>query len=102
METMFTSLVRRVTNKDGLKQFQCNLTLALIAQAQRRATLKALGEIKKPRSAALVKQANVNTGPQQINNGSTAQSPAGSFQSESNKLLKANHGHWSAEQNRPS
>ena len=94
LETMFTSLASRAANNDGLKQFQVNLTLALKAQAQCRSTLEALAEIKNPRPVQFVKQANMTTGPQQINNGSAAQSPAGSFQSEPNKLLEADHGNY--------
>jgi hypothetical protein len=101
LETMFTSLARRAANQDGLKQFQVNLTLALKAQAQCRATLEALAEIKNPRPVQFVKQANMTTGPQQVNNGyagtpshSGIQSGAGNIQSEQNKLLEAEHGNY--------
>ena len=67
LQTMFTSLSRRAAANDGLKQFQVNLTLALKAQAQCRATLEALAEIKNPRSVAFVKQANIAQ-QQQVNN----------------------------------
>ncbi len=99
LETMFTSLARRAANNDGLKQFQVNLTLALKAQAQCRSTLEALAEIKNPRSVQFVKQANMTTGPQQVNNGyagtpshSGIQSRTGNIQSEPNKLLEVDHG----------
>ena len=92
LETIFTSLALRAAKQEGLKQFQVTLTLALKAQAQCRATLEALAEIKNPRPVQFVKQANMTTGPQQINNGIAAQSPAGSFQSAPNKLLEADHG----------
>ena len=101
LETMFTSLARRAANQDGLKQFQVNLTLALKAQAQCRATLEALAEIKNPRPVQFVKQANMTTGPQQVNNAyagtpshSGIQSGAGNIQSEQNKLLEADHGNY--------
>ena len=94
LETMFTSLARRAANNDGLKQFQVNLTLALKAQAQCRSTLEALAEIKNPRPVQFVKQANMTTGPQQINNGDVAQSPARNIQCEPNKLLEADHGNY--------
>jgi hypothetical protein len=55
---------------DGLKQFQVDLTLALTAQAQYRASLEALSEIKSPRPVAFVQQANSSGGPQQVNTGS--------------------------------
>jgi hypothetical protein len=48
-----------------------------------------------------MKQANMTTGPQQVNNGYAGtpshtgiQSGAGDFQSEPNKLLKADHGNY--------
>ena len=101
LETMFTNLARRAANSDGLNQFQCNLTLALKAQAQCRATLEALAEIKNPRTVAFVNQANMTTGPQQVNNGisagfreqcTQAHARAEDSQSEPNKLLETNHG----------
>ena len=97
LETMFTSLARRAANNDGLKQFQCNLTLALKAQAQCRATLEALAEIKNPRHVSFVKQANMTTGPQQVNNGSShagSHSHVEKAEVEQNKLLEADHGQW--------
>ena len=91
----------RAANQDGLKQFQANLTLALKAQAQCRATLEALAEIKNPRPVQFVKQANMTTGPQQVNNAYAGtplhggiQSGAGNIQSEQNKLLEADHGNY--------
>ena len=69
LETIFTSLARRAASQEYLKHFQVNLTLALKAQAQCRATLEALAEIKNPRPVAFVKQANISNGPQQVNNG---------------------------------
>ena len=101
LETMFTSLARRAADQDGLKQFQVNLTLALKAQAQCRATLEALAEIKNPRPVQFVKQATMTTGPQQVNNAyagtqshSGIQSGAGNIQSEQNKLLESDHGNY--------
>ena len=101
LETIFTSLARRAASNDGLKQFQVNLTLALKAQAQCRATLEALAEIKNPRPYQFVKQANMTTGPQQVNNtfAGTPQtagkaSPAENFTTEPNKLLDTDHGNY--------
>ena len=93
LETMFTSLAMRAADQDGLKQFQVHLTLALKAQAQCRATLEALAEIKNPRPIQFVKQANMTTGPQQVNNGAVA-SRTETFESEPNKLLEAQHGNY--------
>lgn len=69
LETIFTSLARRATSQEYLKQFQAYLGMALKAQAQCRATLEALAEIKNPRPVAFVKQANISGGHQQVNNG---------------------------------
>ena len=53
---------------------------ALKAQAQCRATLEALAEIKNPRPVAFVKQANISGGHQQVNNGMQPAQQAGSAQ----------------------
>ena len=45
------------------------MRLALKAQAQSRATLEALAEVKNPMRFAYVRQANIANGPQQVNNG---------------------------------
>jgi hypothetical protein len=42
--------------------------MALKAQAQSRATIQALVELKFPRQATFVRQANIANGPQQVNN----------------------------------
>ena len=80
LETIFTSLARRAASNDTLKPFQANMALALKAQAQCRATLEALAEIKNPRPVAFVKQANITNGPQQINNGMQPAQQAGAVQ----------------------
>jgi len=82
LQTIFTSLARRAASQEYLKHFQVNLTLALKAQAQCRATLEALAEIKNPRPVAFVKQANISSGPQQVNNGMQPAQQAGSTQGE--------------------
>jgi len=68
LQTMFTSLARRAANQQHLKQFETFMALALKAQAQSRATVSALVDLKYPRQATFVKQANIAHGPQQINN----------------------------------
>lgn len=82
LETIFTSLARKAQAQEYLKQFQVNLTLALKAQAQCRATLEALAEIKNPRHVAFVKQANISGGPQQVNNGLQPAQQSGVTQGE--------------------
>ena len=101
LETIFTHLSARAAGNTSLKQFQVNLTLALKAQAQCRSTLEALAEIKNPRTVSFVKQSNVTTGPQQVNNtfSGTASEDYAQVRArgensitEPNKLLKADHG----------
>lgn len=98
LQTIFTSLARRAAANDGLKQFQVNLSLALKAQSQCRATLEALAEIKNPRQVAFVKQANI-AHQQQVNNGSAsamgtvcAGAHAEKTANVQNGLLEAPHG----------
>jgi hypothetical protein len=93
LETMFIALARRAASNDSMKAYQVNLTLALKAQAQCRATLEALAEIKNPRPVAFVKQANISNGPQQVNNGA-AVSRTEAIEIEPNKLLEAQHGNY--------
>ncbi|CAN5738928.1 hypothetical protein BH11PSE12_BH11PSE12_04020 [soil metagenome] len=75
LQTMFTSLAIRAVNQDHLKQYQTCMVLALKAQAQSRATISALVDLKYPKQAAtFVKQANIANGPQQVNNGNASAS----------------------------
>jgi hypothetical protein len=66
------------------------LRLALKAQSQSRATWQALAEIRNPRTVAFVQQANLTTGPQQVNNGVPGQ--PGEIGKRPNELLEATHG----------
>lgn len=74
LQTMFTSLARRASFQEQLKHYEVFMGLALKAQAQSRATISALVDLKYPRQATFIKQANVAHGPQQVNNGA---GPAG-------------------------
>ena len=71
LQTMFVSLGRKATTQSGLAQYTSMFNLALKAQAQSRATIQALIELKYPKQATFVKQANISNGHQQINNGQT-------------------------------
>lgn len=74
LETLFTNLLRRAAKQDYLDQFKCYMTLALKAQAQSRATLQTLAEMKVPKNVAFVKQANIAQN-QQVNNGGDPPQP---------------------------
>lgn len=99
LQTIFTSLARKAVAQEYLKQFQVNLTLALKAQTQCRATLAALAEIKNPRPVSFVQQANISNGPQQVNNGTPkpeqyAQAHAEKTEAAQNELLEYQHGNY--------
>lgn len=72
LQTMFTALSLRAARAEQIPQFQAAISMALRAQAQCRATIETLAEIKNPRQVAFVKQANIANGPQQVNNGTPA------------------------------
>ena len=102
LQTIFTSLARRAQDQEYQKNLEAFLGLALKAQAQSRATISALVDLKYPRQATFVKQANIANGPQQINNGAAAgaipeqyaqaRPHARKSAPEQNKLLEAEHG----------
>ena len=92
LNTMFCELARRAAANMGqhLDATETYLRLALKAQAQSRATVETLAEIKNPRSVAFVKQANIAAGPQQVNNGARAShARAGENPNPANELLEA-------------
>ena len=100
LQTIFTSLARKAVAQEYLKQFQVNLALALKAQAQCRATLAALAEIKNPRPVSFVQQANIAHGPQQVNNAGSqgthlpAHAHAEKTEAAQNELLEHQHGNY--------
>jgi hypothetical protein len=88
---MFVELARRAGLNMGehLNAAEIYLRAALKAQAQSRATIEALAEIKSPRAVAFVKQANIAAGPQQVNNGAPAShAHAGEIPKSANELLE--------------
>ena len=105
LQTIFTSLARRAVDQEQMRHYEAFLGLALKAQAQSRATISALVDLKYPRQATFVKQANIANGPQQVNNaGTQSASTHGGTQpnrephshgketeSDQNKLLEAPH-----------
>jgi len=99
LQTIFTSLARRAQLQEHQKHLESFLGLALKAQAQSRATISALVDLKNPRQATFVKQANIANGPQQVNNGVGADGSAHvhghahaeKSAPEQNKLLEADH-----------
>ena len=69
LDAIFNNLARRAISADLLCHLESFLRLGLKAQAQCRATLATLADIRQPRNVAYVHQANIAHGPQQVNNG---------------------------------
>ncbi|OGB22676.1 MAG: hypothetical protein A3I66_12650 [Burkholderiales bacterium RIFCSPLOWO2_02_FULL_57_36] len=94
LQSIFTSLARRAQAQEYQKNLESFLGLALKAQAQSRATIQAVVELKYPRQIAFVKQANISHGPQQVNNGGGNESNTRTHarteenQTQQNKLLE--------------
>ena len=90
LQTIFTNLARRSALNAGehMEATDKYMRLALKAQAQCRATLETLAEIKNPRPVAFVKQANISHGHQQVNNGQASASGAGNPETLQNGLLE--------------
>ena len=93
LDAIFNNLARRASlNMDEyLPTCETYLKLALKAQAQCRATLEALVELKQPRSVAFVGQANIAQGHQQVNN---MASRTGESKNPQNNLLEEKDGEW--------
>lgn len=97
LDAIFNNLAERAGRQETYKGIETLMRLGLKAQAQARATAEALAVIKNP--APYIKQANMTTGPQQVNNTyanpslhTGIQSGAGNSGSEQNKLLEVDHG----------
>ena len=68
LDAMFNNFAKRAIHADVMPKLEAYFRLALKAQAQCRATVEAIAEIKYPKSATFIKQANI-AGQQQVNNG---------------------------------
>jgi len=90
LQSLFTHLTERGLVQSHMPNLEGFMRLALKAQAQSRATLEALATIKNP-PIVYARQANVTTGPQQINNGTAAPSPAREIITEQNQLSGGTH-----------
>lgn len=98
LDAIFNGLAKRAALNIGQYMGACEtyLRLALKAQAQCRATLETLAEVKYPKAATFVRQQNVAY-QQQVNNGADSQASTRAhvhekFLSQSNELLEAQHG----------
>ena len=68
LQALFVALVERSLRQEYVAYVEPYMRLALKAQSQCRATLQTLAEVRNP-PVVYARQANVTSGPQQINNG---------------------------------
>lgn len=96
LQTMFVSLARRAQRQSQQRNLEAFMGMALKCQAQSRATIDSLVNLKYPRTTVIAKQANVNNGgQQQVNNGLASEGTrtcGTSSQPEQNGLLEVNDG----------
>lgn len=94
LQGIFTSMARRAAMNAGefLGATDTYLRLALKAQAQCRATLEALAEIKNPQPTAFIRQQNIAAN-QQVNNGTATNARARAEESgnSTNELSAVTH-----------
>ena len=90
LQTMFVTLGRMAASKTQLAQYTAFMNMALKAQSQSRATIQALTELKYPKQATFVKQANIANGNQQVNNVTSthAHAHAKEIEHQPNELLR--------------
>jgi hypothetical protein len=90
LQSMFTHMSRRVLKQKYQRHCEAFFGMALKAQNQCRMTLETLNELTHPRSVFVrAEQANIATGPQQINN---AVAPASKLENRPNELLEQRNG----------
>ena len=88
LQTMFTNLSMRADCQQGrLDNIEALLKLAFKAQNQCRMTLETLSNVKNP-PVVYARQANITSGPQQVNNGLTHATEKNIVQ---NELLEDSH-----------
>ncbi|WP_168929230.1 hypothetical protein [Crenobacter intestini] len=94
LDQLFGDLTRRALGASHQKGREVDLKLALKAQAQCRSTVEALAEIKQPAPKVFARQANITSGPQQVNNG-LPPARTGKSGKQSNELLEdREHEQW--------
>ena len=94
LQAMFVDLACRGKQQKDLDSLQVHTALALKCATASRQAITALVELRAPKSVLFARQANLTTGPQQINNGvlATAQAArAEKFQNRPSELSAPNH-----------
>jgi hypothetical protein len=90
LQTLSARLIERAMANEHIPGFETNMRMALRAQNQCRTTLETLAGIKNP-PVVYAKQANVTTGPQQVNNGVPVPSHAREIEIKQTQLSEGNH-----------
>ena len=90
LQSLFVRLTERGMSCDQIPGFEANIRMALRAQNQCRTTLETLAGIKNP-PVVYAKQANVTTGPQQVNNGVSVPPHAREIEIKQTQLSEGNH-----------
>jgi hypothetical protein len=85
LQSLFARLTEKALGSGRMSNFEALLRMALRAQSQCRATLDTLSSIKTP-SVVYANQANVTTGPQQVNNHAPGSTLGNSTKKPQNKL----------------
>ena len=93
LQTLFAGLTERAMGQNHMPNLESFMRMALRAQNQCRATLETLATIKNP-PVVFAKQANINHGNQQINNGTPAAETSRTEKTinQQNELLEGQHG----------
>jgi hypothetical protein len=92
LQAMFVDLASKAREQTTRDNLQAVTSLALKSAAGSRQAITALADLRMPKSVMFAKQANVTSGPQQINNGVNPPAEAArteSFPDRQNELLEA-------------
>lgn len=89
LDIIFNQLARRAAGASLLTQMDGLLRLALKAQSQCRTTIEAISLLKNPQPVAFVRQANITSGPQQVNNAAVSTSRGKKTKNARNELLNS-------------
>jgi hypothetical protein len=90
LQSLFTRMTELGLAQSTMPNLDGFMRLALRAQSQCRATLETLATIKNP-PIVYARQANVTTGPQQVNNGIPARNRAREIETEQSQLSGGTH-----------
>ncbi len=71
LNAIFNNFAKRAAHADVMPKLEAYMRLALKAQSQCRTTVEAIAEIKYPKTATFIRQANI-AGQQQVNNNAAA------------------------------